>query len=715
MYISRVFIRNFRNFHSATFSFSRGINTVIGENSSGKTNFFHAIRLILDDALPIRSRRLEEKDFCREVKNWQGHWIAVCVEFDELDTTEEEMAISCHGVGHMAEGTRKGTCTYIFRPNKLIRKRLFEFSSHPDKDKEKFLALQKSISIDDYEPVFLCRGVCDFTDQASYNKHVGDFERLEFPDPDELDEDELGAPPPRIFAIHEEIAFTFIKALRDVQSEFKTTRTNPLLRILRGASKSVGVSTGQDLVSQVKKLNTDIAATPEIKSISSELSTTMEETVGRTFAPQIEIASELPEDLDSLLQTLALWVADSGDGPYRGQIQEMSLGGANLIYLSMKLLEYERKIQPGKLAHILVVEEPEAHIHTHVQKTLFGNIQSSSTQVIVSTHSTHISAASKISSCNILARKGQKTEVYQPWIGLSKEEIAGVERYLDAIRSTLLFAKGVMLVEGHAEQILVPSLIQAVFGVSPDELGVSVISMDSAVFTHIANLFHDARINRRCAIISDSDKPFVSLPDDSKNDSDFQKKQRRSYEAGITRVAELHEFAKNNQWIGVFLSDYTFEVDLLFGGLDAEIKLVLHEIYSVDSYRRASAEKLVNPDREIAGEEILRIADKCGKGWLALMLSSKLTAASSIPAYILEALSFASKEIVNIGTYGKILRYRLDKMVELGYAEYFKFIITNNLKSMDEKSLIAAYTMAFPDDPATVILRNHQIVTISSN
>ena len=51
MYISKVSLVNYRNFENSFFLFNKGINTIIGENASGKTNLFRAIRLILDDNL----------------------------------------------------------------------------------------------------------------------------------------------------------------------------------------------------------------------------------------------------------------------------------------------------------------------------------------------------------------------------------------------------------------------------------------------------------------------------------------------------------------------------------------------------------------------------------------------------------------------------------------------------------------------------------------
>ena len=49
MYISQVKIRNFKNFYKANLNFNEFITTVIGENGSGKTNLFNAVRILMDN------------------------------------------------------------------------------------------------------------------------------------------------------------------------------------------------------------------------------------------------------------------------------------------------------------------------------------------------------------------------------------------------------------------------------------------------------------------------------------------------------------------------------------------------------------------------------------------------------------------------------------------------------------------------------------------
>ncbi|WP_085068215.1 AAA family ATPase [Pantoea alhagi] len=70
MFISKISIKNYKSFPNSVFHFKQNsVNTIIGENASGKTNLFNAMRLILDDSLPLNSRILSEEDFYRGLKN----------------------------------------------------------------------------------------------------------------------------------------------------------------------------------------------------------------------------------------------------------------------------------------------------------------------------------------------------------------------------------------------------------------------------------------------------------------------------------------------------------------------------------------------------------------------------------------------------------------------------------------------------------------------
>ncbi len=88
MYISKLTLVNYKNFKNTSLRFHKGVNTIIGENGSGKSNILRAIRLLLDDNMVRSAYRLEEGDFSRSLDQWQGHWIIISMEFDEITTDE---------------------------------------------------------------------------------------------------------------------------------------------------------------------------------------------------------------------------------------------------------------------------------------------------------------------------------------------------------------------------------------------------------------------------------------------------------------------------------------------------------------------------------------------------------------------------------------------------------------------------------------------------
>ena len=58
MYLKYVQIVNFKNLKNVRFEFSKGANTIIGENDSGKSNALTAIRILLDDNYYYNTKRL---------------------------------------------------------------------------------------------------------------------------------------------------------------------------------------------------------------------------------------------------------------------------------------------------------------------------------------------------------------------------------------------------------------------------------------------------------------------------------------------------------------------------------------------------------------------------------------------------------------------------------------------------------------------------------
>jgi putative ATP-dependent endonuclease of OLD family len=473
---------------------------------------------------------------------------------------------------------------------------------------------------------------------------------------------------PGTFSLAREIGFTFIQALRDVVAEFQNNRTNPLLTLLKGKSGEIDPAAFAPITDLVLDLNTAIEGLDDVRAIRTDIRETITDAAGETYSPKsLSIRSDLSDEADRLFQSLKLFVGEAEAG-YEGGIHELSLGGANLIYLTLKLLEFKYQKVKQTFANFLVVEEPEAHIHTHIQKTLFDRLNYDDTQIIYSTHSTHISEVSNVVNINILGRNGGVCEVYQPAAGLDPTQTGAIQRYLDAVRSNLLFAKSVLLVEGDAEEILIPILVKKVFGLSLDELGISLINIRSTGFENVAVLFHDQRIRKNCAIITDLDQAFIDLavdPLDSEDEEKAKKRARASQTAGAGRAGTLNTFCHGNNWLSAHFADHTFEVDFVLAGNAAAVVSVLNEVYSDHATIALAKTELESGDIAQYGTRVLTMATHVGKGWFAIILGKAITPDVQIPNYILDALFMAHRPVSD-EILASVIDYRLKVQLASG-------------------------------------------------
>ena len=78
-------------------------------------------------------------------------------------------------------------------------------------------------------------------------------------------------------------------------------------------------------------------------------------------------------------------------------------------------------------------------------------------QFILSTHS--ITLASKIKLANLIVLKGKEAfPMSSEYTKMTPADYNFLERFLDATKANLFFARGLILVEGDAENLLVPAI-----------------------------------------------------------------------------------------------------------------------------------------------------------------------------------------------------------------------------------------------------------------
>lgn len=678
MYLKYFQIVNYKNLKNARFEFGRGANTIIGENDSGKSNAVAAMRILLDDDFYYSTKRLKETDFSRSLGEWRGHWIILSAFFDEITekdfenelcrelTPEEENTaflrsyIRCSGYGY-------GTVTLLIRPIKSIRKALSSALSI-----EEFNKVRQGIQLKDYEFVFTSRSQTDFTDPDTYRKIVGDFSIGNCPDPDEDDAEILGAHID-ILNVWQHVSMSYIDALRDADGELHKAK-NPIRRIFDTLQDDIAEDDVQSIQAQIRDLNEHLSKIPQILNMGSEINEKLQDIVGLVYSPEISVESRLREDIDSIARYLSLTPAGEDS------IDELGLGHLNILYIALKLVEFDAN-RNHEILNIMVVEEPEAHIHTHIQRTLFDNLKviKNYTQVIMTTHSTHISEVSNVNSVNVLKTQNSISTVMRPTNGLDEfgekylqlKDLSlskCIERYLDAKRSVLLFSKGVILVEGDAEEILIPALVKQAFGVSLDELGIGIINIGSVSFEYIASVFGDERIQRYCSIITDLDAQVKGA----------KKGSEGAATRGLSRKEKLSGLYQDNRWVTPFFAPHTFEVDFFDNKTNRKyLKNIIQKHYS----RESTISKYIDAiDAEEADryDAVLAIADSIGKGWMATLLAQSISFDVQIPKYIIEALSFASQEIIDAQLIKKMLLHALNyydegislkEKVQTGYTE----------------------------------------------
>jgi predicted ATP-dependent endonuclease of OLD family len=173
------------------------------------------------------------------------------------------------------------------------------------------------------------------------------------------------------------------------------------------------------------------------------------------------------------------------------------LGYQNLISIVFRLMSFrDAWMQVGKAGkkadndpdlalpplHLVLVEEPEAHLHAQVQQVFIrkaftilrrhpalGESTALRTQLIVSTHSSHVAHEAEFSCLRYFKRRPavQAGEVPTSTVvnlssvfGNEEATTKFVARYLTSLHSDLFFADAAIFVEGSAEGMLVPHFIR---------------------------------------------------------------------------------------------------------------------------------------------------------------------------------------------------------------------------------------------------------------
>lgn len=272
----------------------------------------------------------------------------------------------------------------------------------------------------------------------------------------------------------------YLKPLRDAQREMSSGRGSRISQILlnhptfKNKKDHYVIKVFEEANKEIEKYFAEEEDGKEIlKTIINNLKLFHDERHGSGAEL---VASDI--QLKAILETLTLRVLEINPG----------LGELNLLFIAAELLLLKDDTDGGiKLA---LIEELEAHLHPQAQLRLINYLQNeynkNDVQIIISTHSPIL--ASKINLKNlILMKNGVGYDLSYEKTKLEKGDYLFLQRFLDSTKANLFFARGIIMVEGDAENILIP-VIADIIGYPLEKYGVSIVNVGSTAFLRYSRI-----------------------------------------------------------------------------------------------------------------------------------------------------------------------------------------------------------------------------------
>ena len=607
MYLSTLLIENFRCFGAGALrmevNFTPSLTALVGANDAGKTAVIDALRFALGTSDQDR-QRLEDSDFYAGAKE-----ISIVCLFDNLG--EKDLRSFAE---YLTYGKNPGD-----RP-KLYLNWLAETTGESRRGRP-FYRIEVRSGRDAVGPVI--------------------------------------SPEARLL-----LQATYLRPLRDAEEALSAGRGSRLAQILR---QSGLVKTGSDIhdanillkdqklsILGIAKLVSDLLATQQgVDDTRQKIDETLEGLALHSdkLTSAIRVSGATASDdtrLRELLEKLDLRLEGEG---------RMGLGSDNLLFMACELLLLGQDDVGNRL---LLIEEPEAHLHAQrqlqVMRSLQKQAEAESIQVIFTTHSPNLASVIALKNLVIIRnRRAFSLAATETDLDLSDRQF--LERFLDVTKANLFFARGVMIVEGDAENILLPTLAKLI-GRDLTGHGVSIVNVGGVGLGRYSRIFKrrhpekHGEMGIRVACITDMDVMPDCAPETIGKvkageawPTIGKRRWRVKSDIGDNQAIDARRAGKkarfDGQGVKTFVSDeWTLEYDLTLGPQNANgaFTCALAEDIFVAAYLAANDEGLN------AGIPTQEEAEKIALGKFAILKAGVVAPAVGSIEELLAASVYADFE-----------------------------------------------------------------------